>query len=810
MTVWDEVRDLVDAGDLDKLTARLAGLDDAGRQEVAHELPGHLKSVRRRLDPWEDLGDWAEPMRVAGAGSLGGAAAVATWLNRRDFAISEWETPGDTDALIEVISAREPQWQADLVTRLALRLRNRRSPGAPLVLTLLRRTGAPPPEHDPLVVAWVSDRPSAGRLRTDPLLHTLLPRIFEAQGVGRALREERSSPLSADSWLGALAVLSSEGTVRRETLLDGCVSRFLRGGDTQDLRFFARLHEVLDPTYTEVESRARDYLRLLPAAPGPVAELSLRHLRRLDHLDPDDVTEAMEGLLFRAEGGLVRAGLTWLDQFVRQAPERADGLAPALASALGNEAYAVQERAVRLAVRHARHLTPLGAETLRDRLATLPADLGARLAAAVGGEAGPEEEPEAFTPAVLAVPEPAEPLPEPPGTVAEFANTRWNGDWQSKESRLAAFVRLATEDREGLRTAVAPLVRRASELYGREDWYSTQDWFAAMAAELVSPGADPGPPVEEPPAFDPDAFRRSVADGIGISGPNGERLSFEELPAGMQDSIIRSIMGSGEDEAGPEQPERADAEPGADGPEKDQGPGNLSSDMAAEEGDGAGADGEDPGEDGTEYLISFGWFGRNPFGSRRRTREARSDRLPLKRSVSPPHRFLLRRYAEVLAALKADALPPLLLATPTCPTGHLDPAELLTRLEAVEAAGIEPLPADFQQALLRLPGDAAPEVVARAGRLTSEAGRRAARWLEDGPVEPETGVRWKYTEGTYEYDAGERRPRAASHVRPTPHLRAEPTGLEFVDELFGEVPDRNWGGARRPDGVVARRPAGQP
>ncbi|MDP9862099.1 MULTISPECIES: DUF6493 family protein [Streptosporangium] len=397
MTVWDEVRDLIDARGTAALATRMARLDDAGRQEVARALPGHLKLVRERvaeLTPWDGAGDWAEPLRVAGAGSLGGAAAVAAWLHKRDFAASRWEVFHDTRALVEVISVRDPQWQADLATRLALRVRDRRSPGAPLVLDLLRRTGVTPPQHDPLVVAWVSTRPSARGLRKDPLRDALLPRIFEAQGVGRALREERSDPLSAYSWLGALAVLAGEGTVRRELLLDGCVNRFLRGGDVHDLRFFARLHEVLDPTHVEVESRARDYLHLLPAAPGPVAELSLRHLRRLDHIDPDDAAEALEGLLFRAERGLVRAGLTWLDQIVRRAPERADGLAPALASALGHEAYAVQERAVRLAVKHARHLSPPGAEPLRAALAVLPPDLGRRLAEAVGGEARPEEEPE--------------------------------------------------------------------------------------------------------------------------------------------------------------------------------------------------------------------------------------------------------------------------------------------------------------------------------------------------------------------------------------------------------------------------------
>ena len=491
VTLGDEIRALIEARDVTGLGARLAVLDDAGRREVARELPGHLKLVSRARNLWEGQGDWAEPMRVAGAGSLGGAAAVAAWLNRRDLVLFPWDAPRDTEALIMVISAREPQWQADLVARLALRIRDEDSPGAPLVMTLLRRTGVTPPQHDPLVLAWLGVTPSASRSREDPLLDVLLPRIFEAQGVGRALLDERSSPLSETSWLGVLTVLSGEGRVSRGMLLDGCVSRFLRGGDAQDLRFFARLHELLEPSPAEVESRARDYLRLLPVAPGPVAELSLKHLRRLDDLDPADVTEALEGLLFRAEGGLARTGLTWLDQIVRQAPTRADELAPALATALGHGAYAVQERAVRLAVKHARHLTPPGAEALRAALATLPPDLGRRLAGAVGGEAEPEEEPEAFTPPELTAPEPPGPFPALPALVAEFENTAWFSTWQAVESWLASFARFAAEDREALRVALGRRTRHAPTVYGKDKWYEVSDWFTAMAAELVSPGAEP-------------------------------------------------------------------------------------------------------------------------------------------------------------------------------------------------------------------------------------------------------------------------------------------------------------------------------
>ncbi|WP_440102982.1 hypothetical protein [Streptosporangium sp. H16] len=182
MTVWDEVRELIENAGLDELAARMVELDDAERREVARELPGYLRPARREagsFEPWRRRGGRGEHLRVAGAGSLGGAAAVATWLNRREFTIFEWERPGDTAALIRVISAREPGWRADLVSRLVLRVRTPTSPRLLLVLALLRGTGVTPPEHDPLVLGWLATPPrrsSSGFGRQCRRLHDYLVR----------------------------------------------------------------------------------------------------------------------------------------------------------------------------------------------------------------------------------------------------------------------------------------------------------------------------------------------------------------------------------------------------------------------------------------------------------------------------------------------------------------------------------------------------------------------------------------------------------------------------------------------------------
>ena len=118
MSAWEEIRELILAVDERRLADRVIALDAAGRAEVARRLPGFLKELRdpatrpawrplpvpqyldedadewpawvresneqairwRTGDPMEDL---EVPLRIAGAGTISGPAAVAAWLARR-------------------------------------------------------------------------------------------------------------------------------------------------------------------------------------------------------------------------------------------------------------------------------------------------------------------------------------------------------------------------------------------------------------------------------------------------------------------------------------------------------------------------------------------------------------------------------------------------------------------------------------------------------------------------------------------------------------------------------------------------------
>ncbi|MET8053111.1 DUF6493 family protein [Streptosporangium sp. NPDC005286] len=131
------------------------------------------------------------------------------------------------------------------------------------------------------------------------------------------------------------------------------------------------------------------------------------------------------------------------------------------------------------------------------------------------------------------------------------------------------------------------------------------------------------------------------------------------------------------------------------------------------------------------------------------------------------------------------------LATPTAATGHLDNETLIDRMERL--GDTEPLEADFQQALLRLPRHVDESLLVRAEKLPTQAGRRLADWLRDGAL-PDPVVHCEV-----------RQTPRANHSRPSPyevHTRAvPPEGLPaWLHELCAVRPANGY--AAYPDEVA--------
>ena len=471
---WPALRALIDAGQARLVAAAVEHLDERQRRGLAAQVRAYPRPLANDVetDWWLRRGRIAA-LRVAGAGCLSGADAVARWLTRQDLRTGdEWRS---TTEVLRVLRARQVPWLPELTRRLASRLPSDRwtDPQWPLVAELVTSTGLQKiglPTSDGFVLGWaLSQRPDgrlADTLAADPFFDALAPHLLEPDGIGGlfAWSAAKWQPPEA-SWPLALANLAACGRLERERLLDRCLGRLLRGGPTVELRGFLMLHEALDPTLDEVAARTGDYTRLLADGPSRVAAAAQRALRRLDdagRLEPDRLLEVSRAVLFRPERQLVRGQFSWLDGVARHQPRRAGQVLAAVAVAFTQDSAELQARAVSLVMRHGRHADAAARTELLDAAASLPADLAQRVASALGSQL-PVHRPPAPS---LALPAPRE-LPPPIGSPAELAEElaallegHPTVEAVALERLLAALVAFARRDRAGLADGLEPVLAR--------------------------------------------------------------------------------------------------------------------------------------------------------------------------------------------------------------------------------------------------------------------------------------------------------------------------------------------------------------
>ncbi|CAL9448836.1 DUF7824 domain-containing protein [Streptomyces sp. enrichment culture] len=99
--------------------------------------------------------------------------------------------------------------------------------------------------------------------------------------------------------------------------------------------------------------------------------------------------------------------------------------------------------------------------------------------------------------------------------------------------------------------------------------------------------------------------------------------------------------------------------------------------------------------------------------------------------ITEPGAMLKARLTEAIGLVESGAQP-YLLALPTRANGAVDAATLVERIAEFESLGVTPAPIDLAQALLRVTPTDDERVREAAGALRSDAGRRLARWLHRG------------------------------------------------------------------------------
>ncbi|MEV7226773.1 DUF6493 family protein [Polymorphospora sp. NPDC051019] len=487
--LWERLRPGLDDGKADRVAALLKSVDETERLTAAKPLEAYVRTLSEH--GWERQSAIVRAIGVAAVGCLPSAARAGTLLCRRDV---RWHWDDlSIPLMVELATIREIDWLGALALRMAAKLDARGwgndwRPVADLVLA----GGATPPADAPFVRGWLLARPIArhnarhdtrpvplaDRLRDDPFLDPLLPAVFELDGIGdvlgnRGWSAETGSWDTALVYPTALAALAAEGRVDRKLLLDGCVSRFLRGDRPGALRAFVALHDALEPTLDEAVERRLDYVRLLSEAPAPVALLALKALKPVDdagQLELTTLLDASAAVLRREEKGLVRKQLVWLDRLVRRHPDRAGEVLATLATACGHPALDVQERALTGLARHRARLDPA---SLGGALEELDASLHARAVELLGVTVAAPEPAPFWIPAGIA---PPAPMPPPIGGPAELAEeiavlaTATSGTAVAWERILAALVSLRATDPAALTEALAPVLATHHETLTHGHW----------------------------------------------------------------------------------------------------------------------------------------------------------------------------------------------------------------------------------------------------------------------------------------------------------------------------------------------------
>ncbi|WP_433528215.1 DUF6493 family protein [Micromonospora sp. CA-263727] len=451
--------DLVSKGHAESIAAALTGLPEQRRRAVGVELAAWFK--KRDRETWWGSGT-GTALAVAVVGCLPTAAQAAAILGRGSVFVDGVRA---ARLVRSVAEERGVGWLADLAHRMAARFtQDDWVERWQFVATLLHAEGAAPPTDDRSVQLWLSavefaDRqhrrrpvPVADRLRADPFLSTMLPRLFEVDGLGTRMMSDVVFHVWDDrerhALLTALAQLAADGVVDRVMLVDGSIGRLLRGDRPGALRAFTTLLGLLQPTPAEVAARSADYLRLLTDAPAPVATMAQKALRELPVREWEALLDAARQVLARPDRTLVRSQLAWLDRLARQHRDRAVEIAEVIAVAAEHPAVELRDRATTLAVRHGFEPTPAGS--------------GATVSRPRGDDLPPPLPPAPAAEPITDVDELAE-------EVAALLGTPSPGS--GLERILDGLVRLSASHAVGVAEALGPVIERRHWSWGHEHSY---------------------------------------------------------------------------------------------------------------------------------------------------------------------------------------------------------------------------------------------------------------------------------------------------------------------------------------------------
>ena len=250
--------------------------------------------------------------------------------------------------------------------------------------------------------AWRLTGGLKAALVADPgLLEHEIWRIFETEpgpGAVQLISATVQGVEDGATWEGALAKLAREGRISRERLLDACLDGLSR--DLHDLRarWFAVLHDRLEPAPEELAARSARYLDFLGSRNPSTIAFALKVLKNLvksGRLDSAALIDCLTPALHSRTKGTVRQALSLLDMAARQADDSALKARTVTVAAEGlvHEAADIQAAILDFVELHGDPHDRALRDVLEARLEGIAASLRGRLQAWLGVHDEPKGEP---------------------------------------------------------------------------------------------------------------------------------------------------------------------------------------------------------------------------------------------------------------------------------------------------------------------------------------------------------------------------------------------------------------------------------
>ncbi len=302
------------------------------------------------------------------------------------------------EAAFRVLSDRRPEWLDQLV-ELVCDEEDRLNQRWPLIRRLVRegycrRPGGP--RYIDRMLAGLQMEASrkegglAALLLEDPgLLEHEIWRIFDTEPGPRTaglLTPSTDAVPAKFAWDGALAQLAREARIARERLLDASLDGLSRDMHELRARWFASLHDRLEPTLDERTARSARYVDFLasrnPSTVGFALKL-LKDLLKEGRLDPDGFIDHLTPVFHARTKGMLKQALALLDLAIPQSSDPAIKSRAVLIATDGlvHEAADVQEAILDFIERHGDSESDALEELLTSRLDSIAVSLRGRLTA---------------------------------------------------------------------------------------------------------------------------------------------------------------------------------------------------------------------------------------------------------------------------------------------------------------------------------------------------------------------------------------------------------------------------------------------